>query len=207
MLFNLWVVNKSGGLVYARELAPSGTRMSGNEALMGASTFHSLHAIAKQLAPVPSGGITAVEAPGFALHCFESPTGVKFFCTTRPGAAPAGAAPGFLRRVYEAYADYVLKVRTRQQSPHRRRGGGCAPRRRTALPCVCARLPIHDTRPPARPPARPHRARAEPVLRAGHAHPRAAVRRCCGRERAHGRRRGGGSEMRHSLVSASLALA
>lgn len=106
--YNLYIVNKSGGLVYAREISPSSTRMTGNEVLMGASTFHSLHAISKQLAPVPSGGIQTVEAPGFSLHCYESPTGVKFFCTSKPNAT---AAPPYLRKVYEAYADYVLKVR------------------------------------------------------------------------------------------------
>ena len=82
--------------------------MGGNEYLMAASTFHSLHAISKQLAPVKSGGITTVEAPTFVLHCFESPTGVKFFVTARPRTADVGV---FLRRVYEMYADYVLKVR------------------------------------------------------------------------------------------------
>jgi hypothetical protein len=39
-------------------LSPGG-RLSGNEYLVLASTFHSLHAIAKQLAPVPSGDDTA----------------------------------------------------------------------------------------------------------------------------------------------------
>jgi trafficking protein particle complex subunit 4 len=108
-LFTLFIVNKSGGLVYNRDLTPGGAKLSGNEVLMAASTFHSLHAISKQLAPVPSGGIASVDAPGFSLHCFESPTGVKFFATARPKVAAEAAA--FLRRVYEFYGDYVLKVR------------------------------------------------------------------------------------------------
>ena len=73
---------------------------------MLASTFHSLHAISKQLAPVPSGGITCVQAPAFSLHCLESPTGLKFFATARPETRDV---PAFLRKVYEFYADYVLK--------------------------------------------------------------------------------------------------
>lgn len=38
-----------------RELTP-GARLGGNDKLLLASTFHSLHAISKQLAPVPGGG-------------------------------------------------------------------------------------------------------------------------------------------------------
>jgi len=73
---------------------------------MLASTFHSLHAISKQLAPVPSGGIQVVEAPTFSLHCLESPTGIKFFVTARPRTPDV---PMFLKKVYAFYSDYVLK--------------------------------------------------------------------------------------------------
>jgi len=104
-LHNLFIVNKAGGLIYSRELTP-GSRLAGNELLMLASTFHSLHAISKQLAPVASGGIAVVDAPTFSLHCMESPTGVKFFVTARPQTPNV---PGFLRKAYELYADYVLK--------------------------------------------------------------------------------------------------
>ena len=104
-LHNLFIVNKAGGLIYTRELTP-GSRLAGNELLMLASTFHSLHAISKQLAPVASGGIAVVDAPTFSLHCMESPTGVKFFVTARPQTPNV---PGFLRKAYELYADYVLK--------------------------------------------------------------------------------------------------
>ena len=132
MLFTLFVINKSGGLIYTRDLNPVARLAGGNEYMMTASTFHSLHAIAKTLAPVRSGGIEVVDAPAFSLHCFETPTGLKFFVTARtrapagaggPGAPPlspppppgvAGVTPpgevnAFLRRVYELYADYVLK--------------------------------------------------------------------------------------------------
>jgi hypothetical protein len=96
----------------------------GNEYMMLASTFHSLHAISKQLAPVRSGGIEVVDAPNFSLFCFEAPTGIKFFVTARcrkdaplAFAPPAGVNPvtsptdvnAFLRKVYELYADFVLK--------------------------------------------------------------------------------------------------
>ena len=104
-LQTLFVVNRAGGLIYSRELSPGG-KLSGNEYLVLASTFHSLHAISKQLAPVPSGGITSVDAPSFSLHCLESPTGMKFFTTAKPNTRDVH---GFLRKVYEFYADFVLK--------------------------------------------------------------------------------------------------
>ena len=110
-LFTLYIVNKSGGLIFNRDLSPAAAKMGGNEYLMAASTFHSLHAISKQLAPVKSGGIVTVEAPTFVLHCFESPTGVKFFVTAKPKTPDVAV---FLRRVYEMYADFVLKVGERQ---------------------------------------------------------------------------------------------
>lgn len=62
------------------------------------------------MAPVASGGITSIDAPTFSLFAYESPTGVKFFLTARPKME--AQAQHFLARVYEAYADYVLKVRS-----------------------------------------------------------------------------------------------
>ena len=47
-----------------------------------------------------------LSADAFDLHCFQAPTGAKFFITAPPRTL--GAAP-LLRVVYELYADYVLK--------------------------------------------------------------------------------------------------
>lgn len=104
-LYTLYIVNKAGGLIYSKDLSP-GAKLSGNDYLRLASTFHSLHAISKQLAPVTSGGITVVDAPAFSLHCLESPTGLKIFATAKPRTPDVH---GFLRKVYEFYADYALK--------------------------------------------------------------------------------------------------
>ena len=104
-LYTLFIVNRAGGLIYHRDLSPV-PKQGSNEYLRLASTFHSLSAIAAQLSPVPSSGITSVEAPTFTLHCFETPTGLKFFVTCRPRLPDV---TGFLRRVYEAYAEAVLR--------------------------------------------------------------------------------------------------
>ena len=105
-LYTLFITNRAGGLIYTKELSSSGSRLAGNEYLLQASTFHSLHAIAKSLAPVPSGGLLSVDAPGFTMHCLESPTGIKFFVTARPGTRDV---PAFLKKVYAFYSDFVLK--------------------------------------------------------------------------------------------------
>ena len=104
-LHTLFITNRAGGLIYSKELS-SGAKLAGNEYLLLASTFHSLHAISKQLAPVPSGGLQSVEAPAFTMHCLESPTGIKFFVTARPGTRDV---PAFLKKVYAFYSDFVLK--------------------------------------------------------------------------------------------------
>ena len=119
-LGTLMVVNKSGGVIYTRDVSPV-PRLPANEYLRLGSTFASLHTIAKQLSPLPgSGGIAVVEAPGFSLHCLETPTGLKFFVTALPrgagggagGGAPRPGAPAvsaFLFAVYRLYADFALK--------------------------------------------------------------------------------------------------
>ena len=108
MATSLYIVNKSGGLIFQRDFGPpSGARLDTNDTLRLASIWHSLHAIAAQLSPrAGCGGIEHLEADTFDLHCFQAPTGTKFFVTSAPRAL--GAAP-LLRVVYELYTDYVLK--------------------------------------------------------------------------------------------------
>lgn len=52
------------------------TDLTSNEYLVLASTFHSIHAIASRISPVPgSSGVEVVEAETFKMTCFQSPTG------------------------------------------------------------------------------------------------------------------------------------
>ena len=91
-----------------------------------ASNFYSMWTIARQIAPVASSGIKVLEADGFKLHSFVSPTGTQpsmeqitlrmkltfvcigtfFFVITDPATYSADPE---LARLYELYADYVLK--------------------------------------------------------------------------------------------------
>lgn len=107
MLLELFIINRSGGLIYNRDLSSSAPDISINDWLRLGSTFHSLHAIIGQVAPIKSSGIDRLDTDSFTLRCFQSLSGVKFVVTADPGTAELDS---FLRTTYELYADYVLKV-------------------------------------------------------------------------------------------------
>lgn len=106
MFLQLFVVNKSGGLIYNQNLSAAAPRLTSNDWLRLGSTFHSLHAIASQVAPVPSSGIEKLETDTFKLQSFQTLTGVKFVITAEAGTPDLGAV---LQEIYELYTDYVLK--------------------------------------------------------------------------------------------------
>ena len=64
-----------GGLVFNRNLDTAAPNLSTNDWLRLGSTFHGLHAIAAQIAPVKSGGIEKIETSDFTLQCFQTLTG------------------------------------------------------------------------------------------------------------------------------------
>lgn len=105
-IYSLYIINKSGGLIYSKDFADA-ARVDLNDTLRLASIWHSLHAIAAQLSPVPGcTGIELLEAETFDLHCFQSLTGTKFLLVVEPQTPYVSA---FLQRVYELYSDYVLR--------------------------------------------------------------------------------------------------
>ena len=108
---DVWIVNKSGGLIYRRAFEDAGGGGRGgldtNAQLRLASVWHSLHAISRKVAPVSGGGgIESMECDTFDLYCFQAETGMKIFITTTKGVVDARGA---LRRVHQAYCDYALK--------------------------------------------------------------------------------------------------
>ena len=88
--YSLYIINKSGGLVFGRDYAPDMVRADLNDALRLASTWHSLHAIAAQLSPVPGcAGIELLASDAFELHCLQTLTGAR-------GGRRAAPRPPFL---------------------------------------------------------------------------------------------------------------
>lgn len=86
-VFSLYIVNKSGGLIFSRDFAPDVARVDLNDSLRLASIWHSLHAIAAQLSPIPGcTGIELLETDAFDLHCFQTLTGGCTIYSLRCGA-------------------------------------------------------------------------------------------------------------------------
>lgn len=84
------------------------------------STLPSVHAISTRLNPLhsstarsstdsrpePPSGIEVLETENFRLQCFSTLTGTKFLLFTEPDQPNVDA---IIRRIYELYADYVMK--------------------------------------------------------------------------------------------------
>ena len=109
----LIIINKAGGLVYNRDFSSSLAKVSVNDMLVLAGTFHGVHAITKSLTPshlnIPSRertGIEVLEAGLFRLTCFQTVSGTKFLLFTEPQQPNVDT---IMRKVYELYADYVTK--------------------------------------------------------------------------------------------------
>jgi trafficking protein particle complex subunit 4 len=105
--YQLFIINRSGGLIYSKSLSSFAPNLSTNDCLRLGSTFHGLHAIATQIAPVISAGIERLETDTFVLQCFQTLTGIKFVITAAPGTTDLD---NLLKGIYEVYSDYVLKV-------------------------------------------------------------------------------------------------
>lgn len=74
---------------------------------MIAGTLHGVYAMTAEISPVPgSSGFNVIETGKYALHCFQTLTGTKFFVMTD---ARQFHAESIVQRIYQLYADYVMK--------------------------------------------------------------------------------------------------
>lgn len=112
MLYQVWIVNKAGSLIYSRgfnqEKLGNIKALSSNDAIVLASTLHSLTAISARIAPstAPSQGIRKIETDLFHIFIFSTVTGTKFMAMTDLSVQ---SLEPFFKRLYETYTDYVLK--------------------------------------------------------------------------------------------------
>ncbi|KAF2754232.1 Sybindin-like protein [Pseudovirgaria hyperparasitica] len=125
VVFALLVINKAGGLIYNREFHSGLNKMSSNDYLILAGTFHGVHAITKSLSPLPRTqsangtsasapspfvnrptGLEVLESAHFRLQCFQTVTGTKFLLFTEPQQPNVD---NVMKRIYELYSDYVMK--------------------------------------------------------------------------------------------------
>ncbi|KUJ11361.1 cis-golgi transport protein particle complex subunit [Mollisia scopiformis] len=121
VVFALIIINKAGGLIYQRDFAEGLNKLSINDYLVLAGTFHGVHAITTRLNPLhqhnlppstsdvrpdPPSGIEVLETENFRLQCFSTLTGTKFLLFTEPQQPNVDKIVG---RIYELYSDYVMK--------------------------------------------------------------------------------------------------
>ncbi|KAF2831582.1 Sybindin-like protein [Ophiobolus disseminans] len=124
VVFALFVINKAGGLVYNREFHTGMTKLTSNDYLTLAGSFHGMHAITARLSPAPPvpnplpastapspfinrpTGLEVLESSHFRIQCFQTQTGTKFLLFTEPQQPNVDA---MIKRIYELYADYVMK--------------------------------------------------------------------------------------------------
>jgi len=118
----VWVVSASGGLSYAHSTSAGAKAfLPTNERLRLASLVHSLHTVASSVSPVfpspPSAcALRSLSAGSLTVHVLKARTGPSFVAISSPPSSdlspprkqPA-TAHSVLSRVYEAYADLVLK--------------------------------------------------------------------------------------------------
>jgi hypothetical protein len=122
MFLHLFIVNKSGGLVYNRALSPKAPKIGTNEWLRIGSTFHSLHAIAAEASPIrlpgnkngigADDGIEEIVAEGMVLRCLQTTTGMKFVLTAESSESNSMGTENLdtvLREIYVLYTDCALK--------------------------------------------------------------------------------------------------
>ncbi|TFK42381.1 transport protein particle complex subunit [Crucibulum laeve] len=106
-IYGLWVINKAGGLVYQRNFAEGLAQLTSNEYLVLAGTLHGIHAITSRLSPMgSSSGAQVIEGETFKITILLTVTGTKFVLLTSLAETVADAV---LQRVYDAYADSVMK--------------------------------------------------------------------------------------------------
>lgn len=122
VVFALIIINKAGGLIYQRDFASGLNKLTINDYLVLAGTFHGVHAITTRLNPLsysqslssqppdarpePPSGIEVLETENFRLQCFQTLTGTKFLLFTEPQQPNVDKIVG---KVYELYGDFVMK--------------------------------------------------------------------------------------------------
>ncbi|KAF2013117.1 Sybindin-like protein [Aaosphaeria arxii CBS 175.79] len=127
VVFALFIISKAGGLIYNREFHTGLSKLSSNDYLMLAGSFHGMHAITKQLCPAPPTpnvqpasaaglapspfssrptGIEVLESSHFRAQCFQTLTGTKFLLFTEPQQPNIDS---IMRKIYDLYADFVMK--------------------------------------------------------------------------------------------------
>lgn len=109
-VISVYILNKSGGLIYQQDLNPGVNKLTSNDYLVLAGTLHGVHAIGSQLTSMMGpktknsdnantaligtekaqnpntnrSGVQSIETDLFNLYVFQTLTGYKFLLVTSP---------------------------------------------------------------------------------------------------------------------------
>lgn len=132
-IYSLFILNRSGGLIYQHDLSPGLNKLTSNEHLILAGTLHGVFAIASKITPTAvkvgagtsasgastlgavngnTSGLRSIQTDKFSAFVFQSLTGLKFMLVTSPYNDlnnDGMVAEGILKRIYALYSDYVMK--------------------------------------------------------------------------------------------------
>jgi trafficking protein particle complex subunit 4 len=106
MIHCVMIINKAGGLIYNKDFGNGISKLTSNEYLVLAGTFHGIHAITSQISPCKGNGIELVQSENFNLYCFQSTTGMKFILITDSHFQNLEIT---CLSLYEIYCDYAMK--------------------------------------------------------------------------------------------------
>lgn len=78
VILSLLILNKAGGLIFQRDFNEGLKKLSSNDYLVLAGTFHGVHAITSRISPVrdSGGGLEVLESDRFRMQCFQTLTGM-----------------------------------------------------------------------------------------------------------------------------------
>jgi len=112
VILYFFVVNKAGGLMLQRTYSDRAPRLSQNDYLHLASTFHGMQLLAAELSPnsysSPNvfSGIKRIQGVGFSLYALSTATGLQMFVTSD---SHSDKMHEFLADAYSSYSDFVMK--------------------------------------------------------------------------------------------------
>ncbi|KAJ5140980.1 Sybindin-like protein [Penicillium atrosanguineum] len=136
-VFSLIIINKAGGLIYQREFQAGLRKLSTNDYLVLAGTFHGVHAITRSITPkiplapttnspaaspgtsTPAASSYSYPNPGASVSGLDYLESDKFRLTcfqTLTGTKfllftdpMTGNVETIINKIYDLYADYVMK--------------------------------------------------------------------------------------------------
>jgi hypothetical protein len=106
MIHNCMIINKAGGLIYNQDFGNGINKLTSNENLVFAGTFHGIHAISAQLKK-GSFGLHTLESGNLIIYCFQTTTGLKFIIMTDKDQNQNHEK--CCLKLYEIYADFAMK--------------------------------------------------------------------------------------------------